>query len=162
MLRKHSKKYVLLIVLILPWLTVPLLGSKAFKRFLPAAIFICTFTKAIDIFGQNKKWWTFYKGIHSFDSMNFFNFGPYLVTSLWVLKMTYGNLPLYFISNTILHICFIYFGGLRIVKHFKIFSLVKLTRFQYLLIDVLRGLLLYGFQYMTELKECVHSDRSGN
>ncbi len=104
-----NSKLIYIAVLILPWLTVPLLGRKTFKKYLPAALFIRTFTKGLDIFGEKKKWWRFYKGIFHLDSMNFFNFGPYLVTSLWVLKFTYGKFPTYLISNLILHICFIYF-----------------------------------------------------
>ncbi|MDP4085540.1 MAG: hypothetical protein Q8934_13130 [Bacillota bacterium] len=147
---KNSKKFYLGL-LIFPWLTIPLLGRNAIKKYAPAAIFICTFTKAIDIFGENKKWWKFYKGIPPLDSMNFFNLGPYLVSSLWILKMTYRKFPLYLITNFILHIFFIYFGGLKFVKSYKIFSLQKLTKFQYLVLDFFRALLLYGFQYLNEL-----------
>ena len=147
---KSSKSF-LLAILILPWLTIPLLGKEAFKKYLPAAIFICTFTKAIDIFGENKKWWQFYKGIPPFNSMNFFNFGPYFATSLWMLKMTYGNFLLYLIVNFLLHVLFIFLGGIKFVTHYKIFSLVNLTKSQYLGIDFLRALLLYGFQYLTDL-----------
>ena len=141
-----NSRLIYIALLILPWLTVPLLGRKSFRKYLPAAVFMSTFTKALDLFGEEKKWWRFYKGIPPLDSMNFFNFGPYLVTSLWVLKITFGKLLLYIISNTILHICFIYFGGLRIVKHYKIFELKKLTKFQYLIIDLFRALILYSFQ----------------
>jgi len=138
-------------LLILPWLTVPFLGRNSFKKYLPAAIFISTVTIALDLFGEKKKWWRFYKGVPPLDSMNFFNFGPYLVTSLWMLKMTYGNFPLYLISNLILQICFIFFGGVKLVDRYKIFTLDKLTKFQYLAIDVLRALLLYSFQYINNL-----------
>ena len=147
---KNSKLFYISL-LILPWLTVPFLGRSAFKKYLPAAIFISTFTKAIDVFGEKKKWWRFYKGVPPLDSMNFFNFGPYLVTSLWMLKMTYGKFPLYLISNIILHICFTFFGGIKLVDRYKIFTLDKLTKFQYLAIDVLRALLLYSFQYINNL-----------
>ncbi|WP_075981810.1 hypothetical protein [Bacillus massilinigeriensis] len=148
-----NPKFFYIALLILPWLTVPLLGRNSFKKYLPAAIFISTFTKAIDLFGERKKWWRFYKGIPPLDSMNFFNFGPYFVTSLWMLKMTYGKFPLYLISNLILHICFIYFGGLKFVHRYKIFTLDKLTKSQYLAIDFLRALLLYSFQYVTNISK---------
>jgi hypothetical protein len=146
---KNSKLFYIAL-LILPWLTVPLLGRNSFKKYLPAAIFMSTFTKALDIFGENKKWWRFYKGIPPLNSMNFFNFGPYLVTSLWMLKMTYGKFPLYLISNTILHILFT-FIGLKYLKRYKIASLVKLTKFQYLPTQFIRALLLYSFQYINDL-----------
>ncbi|MBT2688249.1 hypothetical protein J7I93_08655 [Bacillus sp. ISL-47] len=146
---KNSKSFYLAL-LILPWLTVPLLGRNSFKKYLPAAIFMSTFTEAIDLFGEKKKWWRFYKGIPPLDSMNFFNFGPYIVSSLWILKLTYGKFPIYLISNTILHICFIYLGGVKLVNRYKIFSLEKLTKFQYLIIDFLRALLLYSYQYIID------------
>jgi hypothetical protein len=145
---KNSKLF-LLAILILPWLTAPFLGRNAFKKYLPASIFMVTLTKAIDIFGENKKWWRFYKGIPPLNSMNFFNFGPYMVTSLWMLKMTYGKFSLYLISNTILHILFT-FLGLKYLKRYKIVSLVKLTKIQYIAINFLRALLLYGFQYIND------------
>ena len=100
-----NQKLFLIALMVVPWLTVPFLGKKAFRRFLPTAIFMATFTKALDFYGEKKKWWKFFKGVPPLDSMNFFNFGPYLVTSLWMLKMTYGKFPLYLISNLILHIC---------------------------------------------------------
>lgn len=147
-----KRKWFLLALLIMPWLTIPLLGRKSFKRYFSASLSICLFTKVIDIFGEKKRWWRFYKGIHPFDSMNFFNFGPYFTTSLWILKMTYGRFRSYLISNIILHISFIYLGGLKLVKRFKIFTLEGLTKFQYLIIDFFRALLLYGFQYINELR----------
>lgn len=91
----------------------------------------------------------FIKGFPPLNSMNFFNFGPYLVTSLWMLKMTFSKFPLYLISNTILHILFT-FLGLKYLKSYKIASLVKLTRIQYIAINFLRALFLYGFQYIND------------
>jgi hypothetical protein len=150
--KMKNRKWFLLSILIIPWLTIPLLGRKSFKKYYTSATFICIFTKLIDIFGEKKKWWRFYKGIHPLDSMNFFNFGPYFVTSLWMLKMTYGRFRSYLISNSILHVFFIYLGGLKLVKHYKIFSLEKLSKFQYLTINFLRAVLLYSFQYINDLR----------
>lgn len=147
-----KSKMVYLILLIIPWLTIPLLGKNAFKKYLPSALFIVIFTKAIDIFGEKRKWWRFYKGIGPFDSMNFFNLGPYFVTSLWMLKWTYGKFIVYLMSNEVLHIFFIFLGGLKFAKHFKVFSLVKLTKLQYLFINLIRGFSLYGFQYIYGLR----------
>jgi hypothetical protein len=144
-----NQKLFLIALMVVPWLTVPFLGKKAFRRFLPTAIFMATFTKALDFYGEKNKWWKFYSGIGPLNSMNFMNFGPYLVTSLWVLKITFGKFPLYIITNTILHMSFI-FGGLKYVKDFRIFTLENLSKFRYLLIDFVRALILYAFQYITE------------
>ncbi|MET3697754.1 hypothetical protein SAMN05877753_104371 [Bacillus oleivorans] len=145
---KYSR-LLLAAMLILSWLTLPLLGWNTFKKFFPAAIFISVFTKLLDIFGERKKWWLFYKGIPPLDSMDFLNFGPYFVSSFWMLKMTYGKLPVYLLFNTLLHILFI-FVGLKYLGRFRILSLVRLTKIQYLGIHFLRALLLYAFQFFKE------------
>jgi hypothetical protein len=140
-------------LLILPWLTVPFLGRNSFKKYLPAAIYMGTVTTALDLFGEKKKWWRFYKEIPPLKSMNIFNWGPYFVSSLWMLKMAYGKFVLYIITNTILHICFIYLGGVKLANYSKIFTLEKLTKFQYLAIDFLRALILYGFQFINNFSQ---------
>lgn len=146
---KNSKLFLVAMV-ILPWLTIPLLGRNALKKYLPSAIFITVLTKILDIFGERNKWWRFYKGISPLNSMDFLNFGPYFVTSLWMLKMTYGKFSKFLISNTILQILFI-FLGLKYISRYKILTLVKLTKINYLAIDVLRALLLYGFQKIQDI-----------
>ena len=145
---KNSKLF-LIAMFMLAWLSVPLLGRNTLKKYLPAAIFMGIFTKILDKIGEKNKWWRFYKGISPLDSMDFLNLGPYLVTSLWMLKMMYGKFPLYIISNTILHIVFIFFG-LKYIKRFKILSLVKLSKFHYLGINFIRSILLYGFQLISD------------
>jgi hypothetical protein len=136
-------------MLALSWLTIPLLGRKNFIRYIPSALFICVLTKILDEFGKRKRWWRFYKGIHPLNSMDFFNFGPYFVTSLWILRFTYGKFFLYLLSNVSLHIVFI-FLGLKYIKRMKILALVKLTKIQYLGINFIRALFLYAFQYTIE------------
>jgi hypothetical protein len=144
-----NSKFFLVAMFLIAWLTVPLLGRNTIKKYLPSAIVMGIFTKILDIIGEKNNWWRFYKGISPLDSMDFLNLGPYLVTSLWMLKMMYGKFPLYIISNTILHIVFIFFG-LKYIKRFKILSLVKLSKFHYLGINFIRSILLYGFQYISD------------
>lgn len=138
-------------MLALPWLSFPFVGKDKLKKYLPAAIFISTFSKAITIFGERKKWWKCYKGILHIKGIDFLNFGPYFATAIWMLKMTYGKFPLYLIANTLLHISFIYLGGVKLAERFKIFSLKKVSKFQYLLINTIRGLVFYAFQYIVSL-----------
>lgn len=145
-----NSKLRLLCLLILPWLTVPLLGKESLKKYLLSAIFMSLFTKTIDTFGERKKWWRFYKGSSPFNSMTFLNWGGYFVTSLWVLKLAYGKLSFYLISNTTLHILYVTLG-LKYVDRYKIFSLVKLEKIHYFIILYIRGILLYVFQYIKDL-----------
>jgi hypothetical protein len=126
------------------------MGKNTLKKYLPATIFIKVVTIALDIYGEKKKWWKFHRGIPPFNSMNFFDFGPYFVTTLWILKLTYGKLRLFLITNFFLHILFIS-KGIKYAKKYKIFSFINLSKFQYLVIDFLRAILLYTFQYIVDL-----------
>jgi hypothetical protein len=51
-----NQKLFLIALLVVPWLTVPFLSKKAFRIFLPTAIFMATFTKALDFYGAKKNW----------------------------------------------------------------------------------------------------------
>jgi hypothetical protein len=143
------KKLLFVSLLIIPWLTVPFIGRHTFKRYLAASLFICILTKVLDNYGRRKRWWKIYKGLSPLNSMDILIFGPYFVTSLWMLKMTYGRFPLFLISNTILHTLFI-FLGLKHLKRWRILSLEKLSRLHYLVIDFFRAILLYAFQLIND------------
>ncbi len=49
-----------IVMIILSWLTMPLLGWRTIRRFLPAsilAVLICSLDAQI---GKKRKWWSFY------------------------------------------------------------------------------------------------------
>lgn len=139
----------LLAILIVPWLTIPFVGRDSLRRFMPAAIFIAIVTKIMDSFGEKRKWWRFYHGISLFNSMDFMNLGPYMVSSIWLLKVTYGKFLSYFVSNKIMHFLFIIFG-LRYIGAHKIFTLKKMNKFQYWTTHMVRAFALYAFQFFKE------------
>nr|WP_295972539.1 hypothetical protein [uncultured Bacillus sp.] len=136
-------------LLLVPWLTLPFIGRYALKRFMSAAIFIIIFTKLLDSYGEKRKWWKFYKGYSLLNSMDFLLLGPYFVISIWMLKLTYGKFLTFFISNKLLHMIFIFFG-LQYLDGFRIFSLKKLSKFQYWSTHIIRALVLYAFQFIKE------------
>ena len=144
-----SKQIFLILMLVIPWLTIPFLGRETVRKYIPSAILITLFTKLLDIYGEKNKWWRFYKGVYLVDSMNFLNFGAFFVSSLWILKLTYGKFFTYLMSNMILHIVFIFFG-LKYLKKLKILALVKLSKPRYLVLHFFRGILLYLFQYLKD------------
>lgn len=53
---KYSKS-LLLLVMILPWFTVPILGKDAFKRFLPAGLFILIVLLIVNFIAKKRIWW---------------------------------------------------------------------------------------------------------
>ena len=146
---RHSR-FLLILMMILPWFSIPLLGQRTIKRFLPATILISCVVKINNITAKKRNWWQFYTSIHPKISGDIpFILGPYFLASLWILKLTYGKLILFTITNAIGHILFA-FPGMKLLKRLGIVSLVQLKPIQLTLLLTIRGFLLYGFQFAIE------------
>lgn len=141
-----NSKLLLIAIAVIPWLTIPLLGRRSFRTFFPASLFMYNFLKVVSVIGKRKKWWGLYEGIPPLNSMDFFMFGPYFITSLWMLKWSYGKFSRFLIYNALLHIVYI-FLGLKYMKRYRILN-VKLSKIQYLGYHFSRTLLLYAFEFI--------------
>lgn len=146
------KKFNLYIALlfILPWLSLPLIGGKTVKRFLPGARFISLYLIIEGMIAQRRKWWWFPSNIKP----NVLNelpliFGPFFVGSIWILKYTFGKFKLYFIVNLIVDSLFTY-GMMRGFRKMGYVTLVRLNSLQLSIIFLLKTLAMYGFQVIYE------------
>ncbi|MFP7473625.1 hypothetical protein SFC55_21805 [Niallia taxi] len=148
-IKKYSKTMAMLI-LIIPWLTVPLLGKESIKRFLPAGIFISFIVHMFNFVAKKRKWWFWYQILSPKITWVFpFTWGPFLVGSLWILKYTYGKIFSYLVLNLIVDGAFTYIF-VSFFKKIKIFALSKFKKFQLLCIFMIDTLLLYLFQFVLE------------
>jgi hypothetical protein len=149
---KYTKS-LLAAAMILPWFSVPFLGAKSFKRFLPAAIFI-NFIVIIDsIIAKKRVWWWFYKKLDPrLRGETPLLWGPFLVGSLWIMKLTYGKIFRYMLLNFFVDSSFVYLI-LGWLKRLGIVSLVRLEKFQLLLLFLFKAVLLYVFQFIKENRE---------
>jgi hypothetical protein len=146
---KHPKP-LLLALLILPWFSLPLLGKQSINRFSPASIFISLFVRLERIVAEKRRWWWVYEKLSPKLVGEFpLIWGPFLVGSMWILKLTYGRFYLYMISNLIVDTLFTY-PFVNICKKLGILSLVRLKKYQLSLLFFFKSLLLYGFQYTKE------------
>ncbi|MDQ0185293.1 hypothetical protein MKX78_03505 [Cytobacillus sp. FSL R5-0569] len=103
--------------------------------------------------GKKRKWWIFYNKPNSYFSGEFaFNIGPFFVGSMWILKWTYGNFKRFIFLNAIVDGAFA-FALDTIGKRIKIFTLVRINKFQFFLYFFYKAFLLYGFQYLFESKK---------
>jgi hypothetical protein len=149
---KYTKK-LLVAAMILPWFSVPFLGIKAFKRFLPATIFVNLVVVLDSIIAKKRVWWWFYKKLDpKWRGETPFIWGPFLVGSLWIMKLTYGKFFRYMILNFIVDYSFVYLM-VSWLKRLGIVSLVRLKKFQLLLLFLLKAILLYTFQFIKENRE---------
>lgn len=135
---------------LLPWLTLPFIGSKTIQRFLPGALFMCVYVFFEGTFGEKKKWWWFHFNVKP----NVLGevpliIGPFFVGSLWILKYTFGNFKLYLLINLIVDSIFTYFG-LTWFKKIGYVSLVRLSKLQLSLVFMIKSFVMYGFQVLYE------------
>jgi len=143
-------KPLLLLMMIIPWFSLPFLGKKSLKRFFPATLFIALVVTIEDVVAKKRKWWWWYENIHpKLSGIVPFVWGPFIVGSLWILKCTYGKFTKYIILNLIVDSFFTYFLT-EWLKKLGIASLVRLKKYQLSLLFLLKSLLLYGFQFFKE------------
>jgi hypothetical protein len=146
---RHPKVF-LWLMLLLPFLSVPLLGKKSLKRFLPAALFMALLVKYEGKIAKKRKWWWYFEQIHPKVSGGFpLTWGPFLVGSMWILKLTYGKFWIYTIVNLIIDSGFTYLF-LKLLHKLGIGTLVRLKKYQLSLLFFFKSMLLYGVQYLVD------------
>ncbi|MGG1401340.1 hypothetical protein ABE288_26485 [Bacillus salipaludis] len=145
-----NTKWPIFLMFILPWLTIPLLGNKAMKRYLPSGLLMCLYLIFEGRLAEKRKWWWFPLNIkpNVLGEMPLI-FGPFLVGTLWILKYTFGKFPLYVLINIIIDAAFTYLG-LNLFKKIGYVSLVRLSKFQLSLVFLIKTFVLYGFQMVYE------------
>jgi hypothetical protein len=143
-------KPILLGMLGLSWLSIPLLGGKAIKRFLPASVLMSILVAFEMKLAKKRRWWWFFTKIHPKFSGGFpLTWGPFLVGSIWILRFTYGKFVWYVLLNLIIDTFFSY-KFVDILKGLGIASLVRLKKYQLSILFFIKSLLLYGFQMIQE------------
>jgi hypothetical protein len=146
---RHPKAF-LWLMLLLPFLSVPLIGKRSLKRFLPAALFMSVLVSYEGRIARKRKWWWYFEQIHPKIPGGFpLTWGPFFIGSMWILKLTYGKFLIYTILNLIIDSGFTYLF-ISILKKLGIGTLVKLKKYQLSLLFFFKSMLLYGFQYLIE------------
>ncbi|WP_209124217.1 hypothetical protein [Alkalihalobacillus sp. BA299] len=137
-------------MVLISWLSLPLVGKRSIKRFLPAstlAILLTIFDLQI---GKQRRWWSFYNKPQSTISNEFpFLIGPMLVMSLLSLKWTYGNFKKFIMLNALFQAIFT-FPITRLFTKLKVYKLVWFNELQFFLYFFYKAFFLYGFQYLFE------------
>lgn len=137
-------------MLVLSWFTIPLLGTRAIKRFMPASILMAIVVRLEGKLAKKRKWWWYYVKIHPKLSGGFpLVWGPFLIGSIWILRFTYGNFKWYVLLNLVVDTIFTY-KFVDMLKNLGIASLVRLKKYQLSILFFIKSLLLYGFQIIRE------------
>lgn len=150
-LKKHPI-LVLWTMVFVSLLTLPFLGRKHIKRFLPATIFMSIVIALESILAEKLKWWTIYKKLPPYFINEFaFIVGPFFAGSLWILRLTYGRFGLYFLFNAVVDALFVY-PFYFWFRNLGIFALKKMNNIQLYILFLIKALLMYGFQSLWEKK----------
>jgi hypothetical protein len=139
-----------IIMFVLSWTSLAFLNKKEIIRFSPSTIlvslFICITTLINTIFGL----WEVKGGKKKQLFADFsFIFGPFVCASIWVLKLTFGRLPLYFLLNTIINLFLAYPFTTFFEKH-NLYKLKKMKRHSLFLLCIFYSTMLYGYQVIIE------------
>ncbi|KAA0546936.1 hypothetical protein FZW96_13165 [Bacillus sp. BGMRC 2118] len=145
-----NNKLMILLMTLLPWLSIPLLGFKTFKRYLPGVLFMSIYLIVEGRYAEKRKWWWFPYNVKPNVLGEFpLIFGPFFIGSFWILKYTFGKFKLYFLVNLIIDSLFT-FLCLDIFKKMGYVTLVKLSKIQLSIVFLLKTIVLYGFQLFYE------------
>lgn len=146
--KKYSK--VLLLMMILPWLSIPFLGKGKLNRLLPSGIFISFVVLVVNFIAKRRRWWRWYDTFSPKVTWVIpFTWGPFIVGSMWILSWTYGNFFRYMLLNLIVDGVFTY-GLTYYLRKFRIFSLVRLKKIQLMCLFMIDSLILYGLHFLNE------------
>lgn len=104
-------KFLLTGLLVLPWFSVPFINKKIWRRFWPAALFICLFVRAESYLAEKRSWWRFYESFHPrLMGETPLIWGPFFIGSMWILNWTYGRFFKYMALNTVVDSLFVFPG----------------------------------------------------
>ena len=147
------EKFVFIVMMVVPWLSAPFLGKKTFKRFTPGAVFICIFVLIESLFAHKRLWWLFHKRLFQKTIGELpLIIGPFFIGTLWIMKFTFGNFKRYSLTNFYIDAFFVYIH-IPILKKLGYASLIRLSKFNFLLICLFKAALLYLFQIIIEKKK---------
>ncbi|MGR3765727.1 hypothetical protein [Rossellomorea sp. NS-SX7] len=145
-----NRTLMITLMALLPWLSIPFLDNKTFRRFLPGTLFMSVYLLAEGTIATKRKWWWFPFHIKPNVAAELpLILGPFFVGSLWIFKYTYGRFSMYFLLNLIVDTFFTTIM-LNWFKKIGYVTLIRFTRFQLSLLFLLKSISMYGFQSLYE------------
>ncbi|UYZ19975.1 hypothetical protein [Mesobacillus jeotgali] len=111
-----ARKRLSFLTLVLPWLTVPFIRKNTFIRFLPTATFIGYIFALFSEVAKKNKLWKVRNGLFKDYTLDVsYLYGLYLITTIWIFKLTFRNFLKYLVTNIVAD----YFFSFHIIKIFE-------------------------------------------
>jgi len=144
-----SNQFILWLIIIIPWLTLIVMGKENAKRYLPVGLF-AAFTSSIIIeTGITLQWWAVLETAYPLKSIAYL-FGLLPVMTMWIFRYTFGNFLLYIGVDAISNITFTFLYLGIFLSNRGIFQYVAVSPFQTFLMTTVHGFALYGYQIWQE------------
>ena len=146
----QARKRLSLLTLVLPWVTVPFIRKNTFIRFLPTATFIGYIFALFSEVAKKKKLWKVKNALFKGYTLDVsYLYGLYLITTIWIFKLTYRSFLKYLITNIIAD----YFFSFHIVRIFEkigTFEFKKMRHKHFFFISILLSVVIYFYQRIIE------------
>lgn len=149
-MKKMKPKFFYNFIVLISWGTLPFLGLKSIRRFLPATIFISFVIMLESYVAKERKWWVFRNKYSRYVTGETpYIVGPFLSGSLWILKLSYGKFFTYLLLNFCFGLFFVY-PFTALTSKFNISRLKKMNPLQLLVLFLAKSFLMYGYQMFIE------------
>lgn len=142
-----SKKWKMIVILLVPWLSIVKFGKWSFLRFLPTIIFSDLIIALISELSREYNWWKVRNPLFPRLATDVsFVFGPFTILNFWIFKLTYPKLGLYVLSNLVADYLFAY-PLTTLAEKFRIYKMGTMSRLQLFLLSVSVAIGNYAFHY---------------
>lgn len=142
-----KKKWIMYVLLIMPWFSVFKLGMASFKRYLPTIVFSDLLIALISELSHSLKWWVVKNPIVPKLATDVsFVFGPFSILNFWIFKLTYKRFWLYLITNVFADYLFAY-PLTTLAEKLGIYKMVRMTRRQLFYLCIVVAVINYLYQF---------------
>jgi hypothetical protein len=141
-------KFILLAMLILPWLTLFFINKHSMKRFMPVAILASLLVTIIFEIGYVYDWWKVQVEIAPWDEITSVSltYGVFLVGTIWIFHFVFDRKFWVYMITNILVDGFYSFIALNILIRFGIYKLVNMGNLGIFMLMTFLAVIIYPYQ----------------
>jgi hypothetical protein len=137
-------------LLVVPWLTVPLIGKNTFVRFLPVSTFIVSAFSLVSEVADKKKYWKVKNPLFPNYVLDYsYLLGFFFIVTIWIFKLTYGNFVKYLLTSIGANLI-LAFPIIKLFTRVGIFEFKRLRPKHFFLLTSLSSIVIFWYQRLIE------------
>lgn len=146
----NKRKVLSFCILVVPWLTAPMIGKNTLIRFFPVATFIGYIFSFLSEIADRKRWWKVKNALFPGYRLDFsYLIGIFFITTIWVFKLAYKNFFKYLFINMVFDYLFVF----HVVKFFTkvgVFEFKKMRPKHFYVLSIVTAIIIYFYQMLVE------------